>query len=295
MTIRIGNAPDSWGVWFPDDSKQMPWSRCLDEMAEAGYEWTELGPYGYFPTDLATLKKELGKRDLKICGAFAMAPMDDPRRWPDLEKQVLGAGELLAGLGASHIVLIDDLYSDPYTGKQIAEKTLGEDAWKRLIETAHTVARIAKEKFSLQVVFHPHAETHVEYEPQIERFLADTDPEQIKMCLDTGHHAYRGGDPVALMRKHHERIPYLHLKSVDPLVQKEVEKKKIPFGDAVAQNMFCELSEGAVDFAAFRDLLLELNYDGFAVVEQDMYPCEFDSPLPIAIRTRKYLRDIGLG
>ena len=42
--MTLGSAPDSWGVWFPDDPKQMPWQRFLDEIAEAGYEWTELGP-----------------------------------------------------------------------------------------------------------------------------------------------------------------------------------------------------------------------------------------------------------
>jgi inosose dehydratase len=60
-------------------------------------------------------------------------------------------------------------------------------------------------------------------------------------------------------------------------------------------DMFCEPSQGAVDFAAFRDVLREVNYDGFAIVEQDMYPAPFEKPLPIAKRTRAYLREIGLG
>lgn len=295
MAVKIGSAPDSWGVWFPSDPKQIPWSRCLDEIAEAGYEWTELGPYGYLPTELPTLKRELSTRHLKACASFTMAPMEDPQSWPDLERQVLGAGELLAGLGACYLVLIDDLYSDAFTGERIAEKTLDDTAWKRLVETAHTVARIAIDKFGLQMVFHPHAETHVEYEPQIERFLAETDAAMVKICLDTGHHAYRGGDPVAFLRKHHERIPYLHLKSVDSQKQREVEQKNIPFAAAIADDMFCEPSQGAVDFLALRDLMHELNYDGFAIVEQDMYPCPFDKPLPIAKRTRAYLRDIGIG
>ena len=41
MDVKIGSAPDSWGVWFPQDNKQPPWPRVLDEIAEAGYEWTE--------------------------------------------------------------------------------------------------------------------------------------------------------------------------------------------------------------------------------------------------------------
>jgi inosose dehydratase len=110
-----------------------------------------------------------------------------------------------------------------------------------------------------------------------------------------GHHAYRGGDPIAFMRRHHQRIPYLHLKSVDRDVQKRVAAKGVPFATAVAMDMFCEPSRGAVDFPALRDLLREIGYDGWAIVEQDMYPAPFDKPLPIATRTRAYLREIGFG
>ena len=129
----------------------------------------------------------------------------------------------------------------------------------------------------------------------MERFLDDTDPARVSLCLDTGHYAYRGGDCVAFMRKHHERIQYLHIKSVDRDIQKKVEAENIPFARAVGMDMFCEPSEGVVDFIALRDLLGELDYDGWAIVEHDMYPAPFDKPLPIAKRTRSYLREIGLG
>ena len=117
----------------------------------------------------------------------------------------------------------------------------------------------------------PHAETHVEYEDQIELLLEQTDPSRVSMCLDTGHHAYRGGDPIAFMRRHHDRIRYLHLKSVDSEIQKKVEREKIPFAAAVGMEVFCELDRGAVDFLAFRDVLREVNYEGWAIVEQDHY------------------------
>jgi inosose dehydratase len=63
--IRVGSAPDSWGVWFPDDPEQVPWQRFLDEVSACGYEWIELGPYGYLPTDPARLADELGSRGLR--------------------------------------------------------------------------------------------------------------------------------------------------------------------------------------------------------------------------------------
>jgi inosose dehydratase len=295
MKVLIGSAPDSWGVWFPDDDKQIPWDRCLDEIAEAGYEWTELGPFGYLPTDLETLRGELDRRGLKATASFAMAHLEDTDAWPEVERQVVGFGQLLQPLGARFLVLIDDCYTNLFTGESLKPKRLDADAWKRLIDATHRVGQLAKERFSLQVVYHPHANTHVEYEDQIEAFLDQTDPDIVSMCLDTGHHAYCGGDPVAFMRKHHARIPYLHLKSVDPEMQKKVAAEGMSFAHAVAADMFVEPNQGAVDFLAFRDVLEEVDYEGFGIVEQDMYPAPFDKPLPIAKRTRAYLKEIGIG
>ncbi len=295
MHVTVGSAPDSWGIWFPSDERQTPWHRCLDEIAEAEYEWTELGPYGYLPTDVPTLRAELAKRNLKVTGTFAQHHLEDPAAWPALEQHVRGACEVITATGGKFLVLIDDTYTDLFTGKAVAPKHLDDDAWQRLIQTTHRVADIARDHFGLQLVFHPHAETHVEYEDQIERFLADTDPERVFLAFDTGHHAYRGGDPVTFMRTHHERIPYLHLKSVRPEMIRKVEEENIPFAIAVGNDMFCEPSEGAVDFLAFRDVLREIDYTGYAMVEQDMYPAPFDKPLPIAKRTRTYLREIGIG
>ena len=295
MNIKLGSAPAAWGVSFPSDPKQTPWSRYLDEVAEAGYAWTELGPYGYLPTDRSRLQRELGQRNLELTGGVIMPALEDPKAWPDIEKMLLDLGELLAGLDAKFLVLIDDLYTDQHTGKPVAATTLDEESWKILIDTSHAIARLATQKFGLRTVFHPHAETHVEYEQQIEKFLDETDPALIGLALDTGHHAYRGGDPVAFIRKHHERLEYLHFKSVDPEMRKEVERKGAPIAVTTAQGFFCEPWRGAVDFPALRDLLSELRYDSFAVVEQDMYPAPFDRPLPIAKRTRAYFKQIGLG
>jgi inosose dehydratase len=282
-------------VWFPSDPKQIPWQRFLDEIAEAGYQWTELGPYGYLPTDPATLRAELDRRGLKVSAAVAMSHLEDPAAWPDLERQVLGGGGLTTALGGRFLVLIDDVYSNLFTGESTRPARLDDDGWKRLIDTTHRVADLVRSRLGLQVAFHPHAETHVEYEDQIETFLEQTDPARVGLCLDTGHHAYRGGDPVAFFRRHHQRIPYLHLKSVDPQKQRWVERERVPFAIAVANDMFCEPSCGAVDFPAFRDALREVGYDGWATVEQDMYPAPFDKPLPIARRSREYLREIGIG
>lgn len=208
---------------------------------------------------------------------------------------MLGAGESLTALGAKCLVLIDGTYTGEATGEPLGPTRLDADAWKRLIDTTHRVADIAQNRFGLQVVFHPHAETHVEYEEQIETFLEQTDPKRVTLCFDTGHHAYRGGDPVRFFRKHHKRISYLHIKSIDPVIRQKVTEEKLAWATAVSMDMFCEISKGAVDFVAFRNALKETQFSGFAVVEQDMYPAPFDKPLPIRKRNREFLRKIGIG
>jgi inosose dehydratase len=293
MTIELGTAPDSWGVWFADDPQQTPWDRCLDEIAAAGYRWTELGPYGYLPTDTEVLRAELARRGLRACGTFVMFDFEDSTLAAERADDVRRTCALLASLEAPFLILIDDVYSNLWTGEPRVPPELDEAGWERLLETTSGIADVAV-GHGLRPVLHPHAETHVEYERQIERFLAESDP-RIGLCLDVGHHAYRGGDPVAFLRRHHERIPYLHLKSVDPEVQRRVEAQGIPFANAVAIDMFVEPAKGVPDFLELRDALNDLGYDGFAIVEQDMYPAPVDKPFPIAKRTRDYLREIGVG
>ena len=73
MEVKIGSAPDSWGGWFGEDSRQMPWPRFMDEITAAGYAWTELGPWGYLPCDHAVLATELDRRGLRVCGSTTIA------------------------------------------------------------------------------------------------------------------------------------------------------------------------------------------------------------------------------
>jgi inosose dehydratase len=296
MQVKLGTAPDSWGIWFADDPRQTPWQRYLDEVSSLGYRWTELGPYGYMPTDPAALRPELKRRGLQpVATASHSQPLEDPNAWKALERELAASGELLAALDAPYFILIDGTYSNLRTGEQLAPRDLDAEGWQRLIDTTHRAADFVRSNFGLALLFHPHAETHVEYESQIEKFLEDTDPERVNLCFDTGHHAYRGGDAVAFMRRHFARIPFLHLKSVDADVQKKVEAERTPFAPAVGMDMFCEPSRGAVDFEAFRDVLRDVDYRGYAIVEQDMYPAPFDKPLPIARRTRDYLYGLGIG
>ncbi|GAA4672377.1 sugar phosphate isomerase/epimerase [Streptomyces chumphonensis] len=292
--LRIGSAPDSWGVWFPDDERQVPWERFLDEVAEAGYDWIELGPYGYLPTDAARLAEETGRRGLKVsAGTVFTALHRGPGVWDETWAHVSRVAELTRAMGAGHLVVIPAFWRDDRTGEPIEPPHLAPERFRDLTAGTERLARRVREEYGLDVVVHPHADTHIATEEHVTRFLDATDSSLVNLCLDTGHYAYCGGDSVRLIETYGERIGYLHLKQVDPAVLADVVRDGTPFGPAVRQGVMCEPPRGEPALEPVLAAAGKLDVDLFAIVEQDMYPCPPDRPLPIARRTRHYLRHCG--
>ncbi|GAA2515317.1 MAG: sugar phosphate isomerase/epimerase [Kocuria sp.] len=293
--LIIGTAPDSWGVWFPEDEKQTPWQRFLDEVVEAGYSWIELGPYGYLPTDPETLARELKARDLKIsAGTVFTAFHRGAGTWDEAWEPARRVAELTAAMDAKHVVVIPALWRDDKTGEAVEERTLNERQWEDLAAGHDRLGRTLQEEFGLFQQFHSHADSHVETMPQIEKFLAMTDPSLVTLCLDTGHAEYGGASSVELIRNHPERIGYLHLKQVHPDVLARVRAEDMTFKDATAAGVMCEPPQGLPDLREVIEHAEHLGRPLFGIVEQDMYPvANFDDPLPIASRTCNYLLSCG--
>ena len=176
-----------------------------------------------------------------------------------------------------------------------APRLVGRMVSARPPEGAGHLARVLREETGMRLVFHPHAESHVETDEQVRRFLADTDPERVGLCLDTGHVAYTRGNAPPLIREHAGRIWYVHLKAVDPGVLARVEAERLSFADAVRRDVMCEPGLGVPDLDDLAAALGSLPAGTFVIVEQDLYPCDFDRPYPIAARTRKTLRAAGIG
>ncbi|MER5944965.1 sugar phosphate isomerase/epimerase [Streptomyces sp. NPDC001904] len=293
--IRVGSAPDSWGVWFPEDPRQVPWQRFLDEVAAAGYEWIELGPYGYLPSDARTLAEETGRRGLKVSAGTVFTGLHHgPDVWEKTWEHVASIAALTRDMGAGHLVVIPSFWRDDKTGQVLEDSTLTAEQWGHLAAQTERLAREVGDRYGLRLVFHPHADTHVDTEENVTRFLDATDPGLVSLCLDTGHYAYCGGDSVKLIETYGERIGYLHLKQVDPAVLAGVRADGTPFGPAVAQGVMCEPPRGVPELEPVIAAAARLDVDLFAIVEQDMYPCDPDRPLPIARRTRGYLRSCGV-
>jgi len=296
--LRLGTCPDSWGVWFADDPLQTPWSRFLDEVAEVGYEWLELGPYGYLPTNPAQLTEELGRRGLKVAAGtmHGHSGLHRAADWPDIVGATLRVAELTAALGAQHLIFVPvPGYRDDQTGAYTEAAELDADEWRTLVRAADELGKVILLEHGVRLQFHPHADSHVETQQQTQRFLDETDARYVSLCLDTGHLAYRHADCAAIIRGYPDRIGYVHIKQMDPAVVAVADRDRLAFGQAVRMGASCEPPGGEPGIEAVTAALSELGTDLFVVVEQDMYPVDFDVPKPIAQRTYRYLRGLGIG
>lgn len=298
--IRVGSAPDSWGVWFPEDPQQTPYERFLDEVSASGYEWIELGPYGYLPTDPQKLTAELEARSLKLSAGTVFEHLHQDDAWDAVWTQIEDVAKLTAAVGGKHVVVIPEMWRDPSTGAVLEDRNLTADQWRKKTEGMNELGKRMFEQYGVKAQYHPHADSHVDTEENVYRFLDGTSSEFVNLCLDTGHISYCGGDNIAIIERAPERIGYLHLKQVDEAVRDKVLAEDLPFGEAVRLGAMTEPPLGIPAMppllATVERLATEgrLTADLFAIVEQDMYPCEVDAPLPIAQRTRKYLGSCGV-
>lgn len=292
--LCIGSAPDSWGVWFPEDEHQVPYTRFLDELVEAGYRWLELGPPGYLPLDPQRLADEVGSRGLQVSGGTTFGALHRPHEWEQMLAAVRNVAALTAAVGAHHLVFIPSMYRDEKTGTFTENPELSAEQWDALGKAADELGKILLEEHDVRLCVHPHADSHIQTQAEIERFLNSTDSRYANLCLDTGHVAYGGGDNIDLIRRYAERIGYVHIKQMDPDVLAQVAAEGLSFGEAVKRGVCVEPPAGVPNPAEVVHALSELDAELFVIVEQDLYPCAPEVPLPIAIRTREYLNGCGL-
>ncbi len=293
--IKIGNAPCSWGVEFADDARNPAWTTVLKENADAGYKGIELGPVGFMPEDASILAEELAKHDQTLIGGVVFRAFHDAALWDDVLDGATRTCKALVAHGAQHLVLIDSISPRraPTAGRADEAEQMDNAEWSAFRDRIATVARMGAEEYGLTVGMHAHAGGFIDFEPELERLLDEVDENIMKICFDTGHHSYAGYDPVAFMKRHIDRISYMHFKDIDPKVKAKVVANRTDFYDACGQGIFCNLGEGDVDFPAVRQVLLDAGFEGWCTVEQDCDPLLDPDPLGDASKNRAYLQSIG--
>jgi inosose dehydratase len=281
----------------------------LDELIETGYRGTELGDWGYMPTDETALHAELSERELTLLGAFVPVALKDAASHRLGQEESLKVSRLLAAVAERagqdlqpFLVLADDNGTEEVRTKNAgcinSEMGLTGDELAVFAQGAENIARAVKEETGLSTVFHHHCAGYVETPSEIAKLMDMTDPELLGLVFDTGHFVYGCGkdDPVVMMEfldRFVDRIWYMHFKDCHPEVASEARRQQWDYFEAVRQGVFCELGRGCVDFSAVVKWLHDRNYDGWAVVEQDVLP-GMGTPKESARHNRDYLHTIGV-
>ncbi|MET8651003.1 TIM barrel protein [Nocardia aurea] len=258
--LRIAAAPISWGVCeVPGWGYLLDAHTVLAEMAALGVTATELGPPGYLPTEPGVSRGLLDGFGIEAVGGFLATVLHrEPERALALARDTVA---IFAGCGADVLVLAA---ATGLTGYDTRPRLTGPE-WRTLVTTAAAIRDIAAAD-GVRTVLHPHIGTHVETEPEVERFLADSD---LDLCLDTGHLLVGGTDPVLLARGYSDRIGHIHLKDVRLALVDEIRSGRIEYSDAVRRGLYAPLGAGDVDIAALVRVMRSAGYRGWYVIEQD--------------------------
>jgi inosose dehydratase len=282
------------------------WEKVLDEAAAAGFGGLELGPYGYMPLDVARVSEALDKRSLRIVAGTIFDNLVALENRANLLRQTDEICALITTLPkpdthagqrfpAPYLTVMDWGHDarDYAAGHSDRAQRLDLAAWTGMVANIRAVAELARDKYGVRAVIHPHAGGHIEFADEVERIVADIPAEVAGLCLDTGHTAYAGMDPVGTLRIYWQRLDYIHFKDIDPKVFDEVMGERIRFFDACAKGVMCAIGSGSISYPAIRALLTELGYGGYITIEQERDPRNTGSILDDLSASRAFLRRVG--
>lgn len=298
--IKVANAPCSWGVLeFELEGEAAGYRQVLNEIAHTGYQGTELGDWGFMPIDPAQLREEVHSRGLTLLGAFVPVMLKDPNAHAAGIEVAVRTARLMAEAEGDlpFIILADDNGKIPErtqnAGRILLVHGLNESEWKIFAEGAEKVAEAVKKETGLRTVFHHHCAGYVERPDEIDMLMLSTSPALLGLCFDTGHYRFGGGDPIAGLHAHKDRIWHIHFKDCHPEIAERSRAEKWDYFTSVRNGIFCELGKGDIDFPLIKAELEKIGYDGWIVVEQDVLP-GMGKPKESAQRNRNYLASIGL-
>ena len=300
--IKIANAPCSWGALefdLDEKSEEIGFEQVLDEIKETGYIGTELGDWGFMPTNPQNLRDEIKKRNLELLGAFVPVDLKNINQHKSGISAALKVSKLMyqAGFDNALIVLADDNGKDSQrtqnAGRILPEMELNNQQWNDFASGAEQIAKAVKESFGLKTVFHHHCAGFIETPSEIDRLMELTNPNLLGLCLDTGHCAFGGGNPEKVLEKYAHRLWHVHFKDFDPNAALDSKDSNGDYFDAIKKGVFCELGKGNVNFLAIVNLLNEIGYNKWIVVEQDVLP-GMGHPKKCAQSNRDFIKTLGL-
>lgn len=289
--VKLGIAPIAWtNDDMPDLGKENTFEQCVSEMALAGFTGSEVG--NKYPKDPEVLKKALELRGVEICNQwFSSFLITKP--FEEVEKEFRAQLTFLKAMGSKIIGASEQSHSvqgqmeTPVFGHKYV---MNDEEWELLCTGLNKLGKIAKEEYGISLTFHHHMGTVVQTAEETARLMEGTDPEYVNLLFDSGHFAYCGEDPIAMVKKYVDRIKHVHLKDIRPDVVAKVKAEDMSFLAGVRAGAFTIPGDGCVDFDSIFKVLEEADYTGYMVVEAEQDPAKAN-PLEYAIRARKFIAE----
>lgn len=287
--VKLGIAPIAWtNDDMPDLGAENTFEQCVSEMALAGFTGCEVG--NKYPRDTAVLKKALELRGMQICNAWFSSFLTT-KPCEEVEKDFIEHITFLKEMGAKVVGMSEQGHSIQGTDKPIfeAKYVMNDEEWDTLCTGINKLGKVAKD-MGIKLCFHHHMGTVVQTEEEIDRLMANTDPELFGLLFDCGHLAYCGEDYMSVLNKYADRIRHVHLKDIRPEKVEQVKREHLSFLQGVRLGTFTVPGDGVIDFKPIFDVLEKTGYEGYVLVEAEQDPA-IANPLEYAIKARKYIAE----
>jgi len=290
--VSLGITPTGWtNDDMPALGNEIAFEQCVSEMALAGYEGCSVGHK--YPTDPAVLRAALELRGLRVSEPwhstyFTVHGMDD-RNIEGFKSQMAFIGEM-GGTDIGLAELGHAVHQQPVALK--ANKPVFDDEqWKAMVEGLNHLGSLAADD-GMRLCYHHHMGTGVQTREEVDRLMAETDPELVHLLFDTGHIYWSGDDPLELARAHAGRIKHVHLKDIRRERMDDCDGRGASFLDGVLEGVFTVPGDGDIDFEPILATLDEAGFEGWLIVEAEQDASKAH-PLTYAKKAREHLREIA--
>lgn len=290
--VKLGIAPIAWtNDDLPELGGNIPFEQCISEMAQAGFQGSEVG--NKYPRDTKVLKKALQPYRLQIASAWLSVYFTEEGREEETLKNFDAHAKFLKEMGAKVIVICECGHCIqgkklPVLGKD--KPIFSETQWKKLFSGLENIGKKAKD-MDMKIVYHHHMGTGVQTRAEIDKLMENTDSSLVYILSDTGHITFAGDSALSLVEDYIKRIKHVHLKDIRPNVLKEVKEKGLSFLDAVKAGVFTVPGDGCIDYKPILKCLADNKYEGWFIVEAEQDP-EKANPLEYAKKAFNYIKYI---
>jgi len=281
-------------TWPRDISEEL----ILAEIASAGYAGAPIGPK---PATSAAERLALWHRSgLAPAPGYIGADFWDPRKYAAIIAQATSYAQFASEVGVTacyvaanvdNTKLVNGRTRMQAAGHVNAADSLTDTEWDQFIATITEVGTIMR-AHGVTAAFHNHVGSFVETRAELDRLMDAVAPDVLALGPDTGHMAWAGDDPIAMVQEYAQRIRTMHLKDVNAAAAAKARADRTDYRGAERYGVWTELGQGSVDFPTIFATLRAAHFAGWLIVETDV--TQLESPMASALQSRDYLRSVGL-